>query len=389
MKRLVIAVVGVALVMSVVTGVGRPRLDGTVAEPAQAQSDITAESVGAHIAQIEGARHALGTQAERTKLGEVAGYVHTQLDALGLSVQEDPVTYSGATFPNVIGTLQGTVCPGVSFVVGAHYDSVGGTPGADDNASGVAAMLEIARLLSVQSFQPSIQFVSFSFEEDGLIGSRQMAVEAGAAGRDIAGVLVLDMIGYTCDEPGCQTYPPGVSGPDVGNFISVVGNTASAPLLQTFTEASASAVPALPVSPLEVPGNGGSTTRGSDHAPFWDQGYAALLVIETVYLRNPNYHHPSDTLSTLDLSFAADVANATLAALVAAATVDHDNDGRVDACGPGPAPPVGGIAEPPDLATRAGAGMGGGTYAVLGAVGGVLAFAVLGTLAAKRRGVQQ
>ena len=370
--------------MSVVTGVGRPRLDGTVAEPAQAQSDITAESVGAHIAQIEGARYALGTQAERTKLGEVAGYVHTQLDALGLSVQEDPVTYSGATFPNVIGTLQGTVCPGVSFVVGAHYDSVGGTPGADDNASGVAAMLEIARLLSVQSFQPSIQFVSFSFEEDGLIGSRHMAVEAGAAGRDIAGVLVLDMIGYTCDEPGCQTYPPGVSGPDVGNFISVVGNTASATLLQTFTEASASAVPALPVSPL-----GDSTFRQSDHAPFWDQGYEALLVVETVYFRNPNYHHSSDTLSTLDLSFAADVANATLAAVVAAATADHDNDGRVDACGPGPAPPVGGIAEPTDLATRAGAGMGGGTYAVLGAVGGVLAFAVLGILAAKRRGVQQ
>jgi Zn-dependent M28 family amino/carboxypeptidase len=246
-------------------------------------------------------------------------------------------------------------------------------------------MLEIARLLSVQSFQPSIQFVSFSFEEDGLIGSRQMAVEAGAAGKDIAGVLVLDMIGYTCDEPGCQTYPPGLSGPDVGNFISVIGNTASAPLLQTFTEASASAVPALPVSPL-----GDSTFSGSDHAPFWDQGYEALMVTETVYFRNPNYHHSSDTLSTLDLSFAADVANATLAALVAAATADHDNDGRVDACGPGPAPPVGGIAEPPDLASTGASGMGSGTYAVLvGAAAGVLAFAVLGTLAAKRRGVQQ
>ncbi|MCJ7491697.1 MAG: M28 family peptidase [Dehalococcoidia bacterium] len=343
LSRLAIAAIGLALVTTFVTGVGHPRLDGTVAEPAQAQSGITAESVGAHITQIEGARHALGTQAERTKLGEVAGYVHTQLDALGLSVEEDPVTYSGATFPNVVGTLQGTVCPGVSFIIGAHYDSVGGTPGADDNASGVAAMLEIARLLSVQSFQPSIQFVSFSFEEDGLVGSRQMAAQAGAAGRDIAGVLVLDMIGYTCDEPGCQTYPPGVSGPDVGNFISVVGNTASAPLLQTFTEASASAVPALPVSPL-----GDSTFRRSDHAPFWDQGYEALLVIETVYFRNPNYHHSSDTLSTLDLSFAADVANATLAAVVAAATADDDNDGWVDACGP--APPVGGIAELPDQA---------------------------------------
>jgi hypothetical protein len=329
LSRLAIAAIGLALVTTFVTGVGRRRLDGTVAEPAQAQGGITAESVGTRIAQIEGARYALGTQAERTKLGEVAGYVHTQLDALGLSVQEDPVTYWGATFPNVIGTLHGTVCPGTSFIVGAHYDSVGGVPGADDNASGVAAMLEIARLLSVQSFQPSIQFVGFSFEEGGLVGSRQMAAQARAAGKDIAGVLVLDMIGYTCDEPGCQTYPPGLSGPNVGDFISVIGNTASALLLQTFKEASASAVPALPVSPL-----GDSTFSGSDHAPYLDQGYQALLATETVYFRNPNYHQSSDTLSTLDLSFAADVANATLAAVVAAATADHDADGLGDACDP-------------------------------------------------------
>jgi hypothetical protein len=379
------------------------------ADAVQAQSGITAESMGVHIAQIEGPRHALGTQAERTKLGEVAGYIHTQLDALGLSVEEDPVTYSGQTFPNVIGVLSGTVCPDTSFIVGAHYDSVGASPGADDNASGVAAMLEIARVLSSESFQPSIEFVGFSFEEDGLVGSRQMATQAGATGKDIAGVLVFDMIGYTCDEPGCQTYPPGLSGPDVGNFIAVVGNTASAPLLQTFTEASASAVPALPVSPLEVPGNGETSpsVRRSDHAPFWDQGYRSLMVTDTANFRNPNYHHPSDTLSTLNLSFAADVANATLAAAVAAATADDDTDGVADACDNCPhtanpdqadsdgdgigdacesSPPVGGIAELPALAGPAGtSGSGSATYAVLaGAAAGVLAFAVLATLSVRR-----
>jgi Zn-dependent M28 family amino/carboxypeptidase len=349
MSRLAIAAVGLALVATFVTGVGRSRLDGTAAEPAQAQGGITAESVGVRIAQIEGARHALGTDAERAKLGEVAGYVHTQLGALGLSVQDDPVTHSGQTFPNVIGTLPGTVCPGASIIVGAHYDAGEGATGADDNASGVAAVLEIARLLSTQSFQPSIQFVGFSFEEDGLIGSKQMAHEAGTAHARIAGVLVLDMIGYTCDESGCQTYPPGYSGPGIGNFISVTGNTVSAPLLQTFTAASASAVPALPVSPLEVPANGDHDTRGSDHSPFWDWGYRALAIDDTANFRNPNYHTPLDTLSTLDLSFAADVTNAILAAVVAAATADQDHDGRADACGE-PAGPVGGVADLPDLA---------------------------------------
>jgi len=330
--------IGLAITLAIVfhpdTGVGPAGAQESTATPTPTLA-IAPDAVGDRIAAIEGPRHGLGTEAEKTRLGDVATYIHNQLAGFGLTaVRDDPVTYSGGTFPNVIGTLPGTVCPDTSFIVGAHYDSVNFSPGADDNASGVAAMLEIARVLSNESFQPSIEFVGFSFEEDGLVGSRQMAAQARAAGKDIAGVLVFDMIGYTCDEPGCQTYPPGLSGPDVGNFIAAVGNTASAPLLQTFTEASASAVPALPVSPLEVPGNGETfpNARRSDHAPFWDQGYQALMVTDTANFRNPNYHHPSDTLSTLDLSFAADVANATLAAVVAAATADHDADGVADVC---------------------------------------------------------
>jgi hypothetical protein len=250
-------------------------------------------------------------------------------------VQEDPVTYSGETFPNVIGTLPGTMCPDASFVVGAHYDTVGGSPGADDNASGVAAMLEIARLLSTQSFQPSVQFVGFSFEEDGLVGSQQMAVQAKAAGKDILGMLSLEMIGYTCDEPGCQLYPVPIPGaPDIGNFIALVANTNSDPLLQTFLGAASASVPWLPLLQLVVPGNGESIpdTRRSDHAPFWDQGYEALMVTDTANFRNPNYHQTSDTLSTLDLNFAASVASAGLAAVVARVTADTDGDGSGDAC---------------------------------------------------------
>jgi len=379
--------------------------------------------MSARIAPIEGARYAFGTQTERTKLGEVAGYIHTQLDALGLSVEEDPVTYLGQTFPNVIGVLSGTVCPDTSFIVGAHYDTVGGSPGADDNGSGVAAMLEIARVISNESLQPSIEFVGFSFEEQGLEGSQQMAAQARAAGKDIAGVIVLDMIGYTCSEPGCQSYPNGPLPPEApndGTFVAALGDSASAPLLDSFLQASATAVPDLAVLGVSEqedcdvpvpPAYCGLLQLGSDQRPFWQNGYQALLLVDTAGYRNPNYHHPSDTLSTLDVSFSADVANAALAAVATAATADDDIDGVADVCdncpdtpnpdqmdsdgdGIGDAcelpPPVGGIAELPAVAgPSGGSGVGSATYAVLAsAAAGVLAFAVLATWLATRRRVR-
>jgi hypothetical protein len=275
--------------------------------------------MGARIATIEGPRYGLGTEAEKTKLAEVATYVHDQLESFGLTVHEQPVTHEGETFPNVTGVLPGTVCPDTSFVLGAHYDAGGGSPGADDNASGVAGMLEAARVLSSQSFPASIEFVAFSFEEDGLVGSELMATKSRDAGRDLVGTLALDMIGYVSDEPGSQTYPDGFPPgyPDAGNFIAVIGNTASHPLLKTFMTASTSAVPDLAIESLGLPGNGGSPSDvwRSDHVSFWDARYQALLITDTAMHRNPNFHQPSDTLSTLDLDFAADVANAVVAAV--------------------------------------------------------------------------
>ena len=302
---------------------------------AQGPGPITPEGISSHIVQIEGPRYGLGTQPERAKLDQVAAYAGTQLAGFGLTVQDDPVTYFGQTFPNVIGTLPGTLCPETSFIVGAHYDSVPGSPGADDNASGVAAVLEIARVLSTQSFQPSIEFVAFSFEENGLIGSRQMATQRSAAGKQLVGMVCLDMIGYTCYEPGCQSYPTPIPGaPDIGNFIAVVANTNSVPLLDSLLNAVPQYAPDLPVEEMVVEGNGelAPDTRRSDHAPFWDEGYRALMLSDTANFRNPNYHRPSDTLATLDLDFAADVANATLGAVVASVTADYDTDGVADPC---------------------------------------------------------
>ncbi len=310
-------------------------------------STITPDEIGAHIAAIQGPRSGTGSETQRAKLNEVASYIRNLLTGYGLNVSEDPVTFSGRTFPNIVGSLRGTTCPEKTFIVGAHYDGVNAGPAADDDASGVAAMLEIARILSVQPLQASVDFAAFSFEEAGMVGSTQMAEAARSTGRDLVGMFSLEMVGYTCDVPGCQSYPAGIEPPrPTGDFLSIIGNANSTSLLNGFASASAEAVPGLIVLPLEVPGNGETLpdVRRSDHAPFWDRGYQALLISDTANLRNPNYHQASDTLDTLNLQFAADVSNAALATVVETLTADANGDGRADVCG---AAPVGGSAESP------------------------------------------
>jgi aminopeptidase YwaD len=317
------------------------------ASQAGAYSTITPDDIGAHIAEIQGPRSGTGDATNRDKLNEVAGYVRDLFAGDGLVVGEDPVSFAGRTFPNIVGTMRGTTCPERTFIVSAHYDGVSGSPAADDDASGVAAVLEIARVLSAEPLQASVDFVAFSFEEQGMIGSSQMATAASSSGRQLLGMINFDMIAYTCDEPDCQDYPEGIPPPrPTGDFIAAIGNTASRSLLDSFTAASASAVPDLIAFPLEVPGNGETLpdVRRADHAPFWDRGYQALFVTDTADLRNPNYHQAGDTLDTLNLDFAADVANAAAATVVDALTADANGDGRADVCGnaesPQPEPPV-------------------------------------------------
>jgi hypothetical protein len=184
---------------------------------------------------------------------------------------------------------------------------------------------------------------------------------------------------------------PAASTRETGDFLSVVGNTASAGLLNHFMESSAAAVPDLIVLSLEVPGNGESLpdVRRSDHAPFWDNGFQALLVSDTADLRNPNYHQPTDTLDTLDLQFAADVTTASLATVVVALTADANGDGRADVCGE--APTVGGNAESPQpeqpVDSEAGGSSSDGAFvlALLAATGVAAIGIVAGWYVLKRR----
>jgi Zn-dependent M28 family amino/carboxypeptidase len=199
-------------------------------------------------------------------------------------------------------------------IVGAHYDSVSGSSGADDNASAVAALLELARHMRPQlatgSLQARLQLVAYDLEEYGLIGSTIHCETLRQAKVAVRGMISLEMLGFTASGPGSQGLPAPLVGlyPDVGNFIGVVGNEASRGLLDVVAEALQE-VPGLPVEVMAVPGDGRQLpeTRLSDHSAFWDHGYPALMITDTSFFRNPHYHQPSDTPDTLDYPFLARV----------------------------------------------------------------------------------
>jgi hypothetical protein len=273
--------------------------------------------VSAHIDAIAQPRNGF---EQPQALRDTADYVEEQLAEQGLDVVRDDVSYRGVRFPNVTGVLPGTQCPERILIVGSHYDSVEETPGADDNASGVAAMLEIARVLSEAPLPVTVWFASFTLEEEGLIGSQQMAAEAARDGAEIVGMMSMDGIAYTDPATGAE-------------FILVLGNERSAPMISA-VERIKPVVPDLPIVTLFAAGNGETSpdTRRSDHAPFWDAGYQALLVSDTANFRSPHYHEPSDTLETLDLPFTTNVARAMLATSAEYTTRDEDGDGRADVC---------------------------------------------------------
>ncbi len=200
------------------------------------------------------------------------------------------------------------------FCIGAHLDSVPDSPGADDNASAVATLLSIARRLaedvpSRSTLRP--QLVFFDLEECGMLGGAAHARKFRDTGSPLAGMVSLEMLGYCDHRPNSQMLPRSLVGqyPDTGDFIAIIGNQNSTRLLEEFRDGMRE-VTELPVETLQVPENGLylQATRLSDHSPFWDAGYPALMITDTSFLRNPYYHTPDDTLETLDLEFLTRVA---------------------------------------------------------------------------------
>jgi len=268
-----------------------------------------------HIRALQGVRHPVEAPAA---LERAADYLSASLRAMSYDLEEQRFTEGAGEYRNIIATRRGVSLPDERVCVIAHYDTVAGSPGADDNASGCAVLLELARLMKEHSFERTIQFMGVCLEENqqegehgtGLRGSSALAAYARANGWTIAGVVVLESVAYAGDNV-VQSAPPGVpfAIPEAGNFIAVVGNEVSRGMVQAFCSNAGH----LAVVPLVVPGNGEMLpdTRRSDHAPFWDQGYPAIMVTDTTNFRSPHYHQPTDTLETLNLLFAADVCRAT------------------------------------------------------------------------------
>ena len=252
-------------------------------------------------------------------LTAVESFIEKELASCGLSVESDYFSYRGKNFRNIIGR-QSAQRAGSLIILGAHFDSVQGTPGADDNASGVAVLLEAARLLARARVRSEILFCAFNLEELNMIGSGYFAKKLKSAGKKVDAMISLEMVGYTDSRPGSQKYPFGLKAfyPDRGDFIGAIGNWKSASLLRRFTRQMRQ-VRGLSVETLSVPGNGGliPAVRLSDHAPFWDAGYPALMITDTSFFRNPHYHGSTDTLETLNLDFMAKVCEGVIRAVLA------------------------------------------------------------------------
>jgi Zn-dependent M28 family amino/carboxypeptidase len=262
------------------------------------------------------------TPSSPDSLVRAANYIHSVFEEAGLSVREQDYQYFERRVTNVLATLPATTGASAYYVVGAHYDTVPGTPGADDNASAVAVMLEVARRLRHAGLKVPVLFAAFTLEEPpayltGHQGSRIFVRSCQSKGHRVLGAIVLEMVGYTASR---QHYPflarwPGY--PAQGNFIGIIGNWRSQgfgrAVLRGFRKNRD-----LPVELLFLPFDGWilPETRLSDHASFWDAGLPALMVTDTAFFRNPNYHLPSDKIDTLDFTFMAQLVKSLELALL-------------------------------------------------------------------------
>ncbi len=273
-----------------------------------------------HLRALIGERHPTASPAA---LRQAEDYLADQFRMFGLGVSTHPFEALGGTYRNVIGTRSvSTPSPesAAPLIIAAHYDTVRGSPGADDNASALAVMLEVAHCLRGVELAREVRFIAFCLEEEDLLGSLAYASWLRESKQEIAGAIVLECVGYAKSEEGSQRKPSGVpiAVPSAGDFLAIVGNQASVRLAAAIEGAAKACVPDLKTVTLTVPGNGEllPDTRRSDHAAFWHYGFPAAMLTDTANFRNPHYHRPTDTLDTLNLEFMEQVAAAVTAAAI-------------------------------------------------------------------------
>jgi len=250
-------------------------------------------------------------------LERTAAYIEAQFKEAGAQVSIQDVMVDANRYKNVVARFG--PASGRLLVIGAHYDSHGATRGADDNASGVAGLLELAHLLGKAAPKRPVELVAYTLEEPPYFRTRHMgsvwhASALKAAGQDVELMLSLEMIGYFSDRPGSQAYPVDamkLGYPDRGHFIALVGQFGDFGLSRS-VKAAMTGASELPVYSLNAP----SIVQGvdfSDHRSYWAQGYPALMVTDTAFMRNRNYHRAGDTFDKLDYKRMAMVVQAVFA----------------------------------------------------------------------------
>lgn len=298
----------------------------TLVDPAPLLDRIDGDRAMAFVESLSFPRSATGPESARQAARDLVtrGFVDAGYEPWEQSVIHEP---TGIDSPNILADLPGTECPSRILVVGAHHDSVEDGPGADDNATGVAGMLEVARALRDDPLPVTVRFVSWSYEEVGLVGSREMVRRARTDGDDIVGAIAYDMIGFTSDEIDPLTGMPH-------DYLAMIADPTSAQLARVFGAAAYHHLPEFPTAGAVIdPALLGDILR-SDHASFIAEGIPGLLLTDTADFRNPNYHTVSDTPDTLDPAFFLQSMRTSLAGVVTLATSDQDGDGRSDLCHP-------------------------------------------------------
>ena len=253
-------------------------------------------------------------------LQAAADYIRREWEAQGYIVAAQTYTAMEQTCANLEITIPGGIRSEEIVLIGAHYDTVPGSPGADDNASGIAGLLEISRVLRATTPERTVRLVAFVNEEapffnSRLMGSTVYARAARSRRDDIRVMLSLEMLGYYREDLGSQHYPPlfGRFYPDRGNFIGFVSNLRSWRVLRRVVQAfrAHSDFPCESLAgPAAVPG-----VSLSDQFSFWRQGYSGVMVTDTAFYRNPYYHQPEDTPEKLCYPEFARVVNGLAAAI--------------------------------------------------------------------------
>lgn len=252
-------------------------------------------------------------------LGHAADYIQKEFEKGAGVVRRQTFEVADERYHNVIAAFGPQT--GDNLVVGAHYDAVAGSPGADDNASGVAALIELAQLLDEERVSRPVELVAYALEEPPYFRSRFMgsavhARSSAGGGGGVSLMICLEMLGTFSDEPGSQDYPFGPMRwfyPDQGNFIAVVGRLRDFPSVQRVKRLIAEGG-AIPVRSLSAP----TFIAGidfSDHLSYWNEGFSAVMVTDTAFYRNQRYHTALDLPDTLDYRRMAEVVRGLLHAV--------------------------------------------------------------------------